>query len=289
MARHAVYGDAGAAELGPADAAMLAAAAALVVMVHHALTDQRGIDAGADGSDDAAWFVTRDDGAAGAEPERGSGVARGAIGMQIAAAHTRRLHLQNDFAGSGCRIGELLDLELAIAEEHDAAHWPTSCGTWRLDLITLGLYAERMKPYLAIAAVVVMLAGCARATLPYKPEQQPAGAKISAGYQMLADRLRIEIDTDHRRLEDIWIVRSDGNAVRAQSIENAPVVTGPGPTIGVGVGGASIGRGVGIGTGVGVPVGEGPSRIEGSTFATFPLDQVGPPPWPGSAAPTARC
>src|SRR5205823_2120394 len=73
----------------------------------------------------------------------------------------------------------------------------------------------------------------------------------------------------------------DGNAVRAQSIENAPVVTGPGPTIGVGVGGASIGRGVGIGTGVGVgvPVGEGPSRIEGSTFATFPLDQVGPPPW----------
>jgi len=138
-----------------------------------------------------------------------------------------------------------------------------------------------MKPYLAIAAVVVMLAGCARAMLPYKPEQQPVGAKISAGYQMLADRLRIEIDTDHRRLEDIWIVRSDGNAVRAQSIENAPVVTGPGPTIGVGVGGASIGRGVGIGTGVGVgvPVGEGPSRIEGSTFATFPLDQVGPPPW----------
>ena len=33
------------------------------------------------------------------------------------------------------------------------------------------------------------------------------------------------------------------------------------------------------GVGVGVPVGEGPSRIEGHTFATFPLDQVGPPPW----------
>src|SRR6058998_2802173 len=136
-----------------------------------------------------------------------------------------------------------------------------------------------MNRYGTMLMALVVLAGCARATLPYKPEQQPAGAKISAGYQMLADRLRIEIDTDHRRLEDIWIVRSDGNAVRAQSIENAPVVTGPGPTIGVG--GASIGRGVGIGTGVGVgvPVGEGPSRIEGSTFATFPLDQVGPPPW----------
>src|SRR2546426_6366327 len=138
-----------------------------------------------------------------------------------------------------------------------------------------------MNRYGTMLMALVVLAGCARATVPYKPEPQPDGAKISAGYQMLADRLRIEIDTDHRRLEDIWIVRSDGNAVRAQSIENAPVVTGPGPTIGVGVGGASIGRGVGIGTGVGVgvPVGEGPSRIEGSTFATFPLDQVGPPPW----------
>jgi hypothetical protein len=38
-------------------------------------------------------------------------------------------------------------------------------------------------------------------------------------------------------------------------------------------------------------VGEGPSRIEGHTFATFPLDQVGPPPWRlhlrlGGVAPT---
>jgi hypothetical protein len=138
-----------------------------------------------------------------------------------------------------------------------------------------------MKRRVSTLIVLVVLAGCSHAALPYKPEQQPAGAKISAGYQLLADRLRIEIDTDHRRLEDVWILRSDGYAVRAQSIENAPVVTGPGPTIGVGIGGASIGRGgaIGTGVGVGVPVGEGPSRIEGSTFATFPLDQVGPPPW----------
>jgi len=101
---------------------------------------------------------------------------------------------------------------------------------------------------------LVALAGCAQATLPYKPEQQPDGARVSAAYQMLADRLRIEIDTDHRRLEDIWILRPDGTAVRAQTIENAPVVTGPGPTVGIGVGGASIGRGSAIGTGVGVGV-----------------------------------
>ena len=138
-----------------------------------------------------------------------------------------------------------------------------------------------MAKVVSVALALALLAGCSRAMLPYQPDPQPPGAKISAGYQMLADRLRIELDTDHRRLEDIWIVRSDGQAVRAQSIENAPMVTGPGPTIGIGVGGASIGRGGGIGTGVGVgvPVGEGPTRIEGNTFATFPLDQVGPPPW----------
>jgi hypothetical protein len=133
----------------------------------------------------------------------------------------------------------------------------------------------------SIVIALVFLAGCSQATLPYKPEEQPKGAKVSAAYQMLTDRLKIEIDTDHRRLEDIFIVRADGTAVRAQTIENAPIVTGPGPTVGIGIGGASIGRGGGIGTGVGVgvPVGEGPSRIEGHTFATFPLDQVGPPPW----------
>jgi len=133
------------------------------------------------------------------------------------------------------------------------------------------------RPPIVIA--LVFLAGCSQATLPYKPEEQPKGAKVSAAYQMLADRLKVEIDTDHRRLEDIFIVRADGTAVRAQTIENAPIVTGPGPTVGIGIGGASIGRGGGIGTGVGVPVGEGPSRIEGHTFATFPLAQVGPPPW----------
>jgi hypothetical protein len=139
-----------------------------------------------------------------------------------------------------------------------------------------------MTPRRALVVVALaLLAGCASSTLPYRPEPQPEGAKLAAGYQMLADTLRIEIDTDHRRLEDVWIVRADGQAVRAQAIENAPLVTGPGPTVGVGIGGASIGRGVGVGTGVsvGFPVGTGPTRIEGHTFVTFPLAHVGPPPW----------
>jgi hypothetical protein len=136
-----------------------------------------------------------------------------------------------------------------------------------------------MKAWLGVA--LLALAGCASSSLPYKPEVQPEGARIAAGYQILADRLRIEIDTDHRRLEDIWIAKADGTAVRASTIDNAPTVTGPGPTIGVGVGGGSWGGrgGIGTGIGVGIPVGGGASRIEGSTFASFPLDQVGPPPW----------
>jgi hypothetical protein len=136
-----------------------------------------------------------------------------------------------------------------------------------------------MKSLLIVA--LLALAGCAHSSLPYKPDVQPEGARISAGYQILADRLRVEIDTDHRRLEDVWIAKPDGTAVRAQTIDNAPTVTGPGPTIGVGVGGGSWGGrgGIGTGIGVGIPVGGGSSRIEGPTFASFPLDQVGPPPW----------
>src|SRR5262249_60405008 len=90
---HAVHRDARAAELGPAHAAVLAAPASLVVMVH---------DAGADGSevrghsrperlDHAARLVSADDGAARSKAERRGGITRRAVGMKIAAAHARGL------------------------------------------------------------------------------------------------------------------------------------------------------------------------------------------------------
>ena len=136
-----------------------------------------------------------------------------------------------------------------------------------------------MKALVIVAALA--LVGCAHSSLPYKPDVQPEGARVSAGYQILSDRLRIEIDTDHRRLEDIFIVKPDGTAVRALTIDNAPIVTGPPPSVSVGVGGGTWGGrgGIGTGVGVGIPVGGGASRIEGPTLASFPLDQVGPPPW----------
>jgi hypothetical protein len=132
-----------------------------------------------------------------------------------------------------------------------------------------------------IVVAVLVLGGCAGATLPYTPEQQPRGARVSAAYRVVQDRLGIEIDTDGRRLEQAWIMKADGASVPPQAVDAAPVVTGPPPTIGVGVGGGTFGGGVGVGTGVGVgfPIGTGSSRTEGNTTAWFPLAAAGPAPW----------
>jgi hypothetical protein len=137
-----------------------------------------------------------------------------------------------------------------------------------------------------IVAILFAFAGCAGTSLPYKPEQQPPGAKVSAAYRIVGDRLGVEIDTDGRRLEEAKILRPDGSELHAQTIEHAPVGYYPPPSmsVGVGVGGASGGGGggaVGVGTGVGMgfPVGGGSSRVQGNTYAFFPLSQVGPEPY----------
>ena len=143
-----------------------------------------------------------------------------------------------------------------------------------------------MKAQVTLIVALLALAGCASASLPYQPDPQPAGAKISAGYQLAGDRLRIEVDTDGRRLEEAKILKANGAEVPAMAVDNPPTIVSPGSPVGVGVGvgGGSFGGrgGVGVGTGVsvGIPVGGGPtSSVEGNTFAWFPLDQAGPAPW----------
>ena len=129
--------------------------------------------------------------------------------------------------------------------------------------------------------LLALLAGCSHATLPYKPDPQPRGARVSAAYQVVGDRLRVELDTDGQRLEQAWIMKPGGVSVAPDGVDNPPVVTGPPPSISVGVGGASYGRGVGVGSGVGVgvPIGTGPSRLAGNTIVWFPLAAAGPAPW----------
>ncbi|HEU4366755.1 MAG TPA: hypothetical protein VFV05_00845 [Methylomirabilota bacterium] len=137
-----------------------------------------------------------------------------------------------------------------------------------------------LRRALSVAALLV-LAGCARATLPYKPESQPEGARVSAAYQVVGDRLGIEIDTDGRPLEQAWIMKPDGAAVAPQAIDAPPVVSGSSSSVGIGIGGGTWGSRGGVGTGVsvGIPVGGGSTRVAGNTLAWFPLGSAGPPPW----------
>jgi len=136
-----------------------------------------------------------------------------------------------------------------------------------------------------LLALTIALTGCSSTSLPYKPVSQPSGASLSADYVLLADRLRVEVDTSGNRLEDAQIIRSDNVAVRPQTIEQPPVAYTPGPSIGFGFGGSSYsgGRGggtaVGSGVGMSVPVGSGETHVAGNTVLFFALDQVGPAPW----------
>ena len=140
-----------------------------------------------------------------------------------------------------------------------------------------------MKTLALALGSVALLAGCASSpTLPYAPMQQPPGAKIFAAYQIAGDTLRIEVDTDHRRLEEARIVKADGTDLRPFNIDNPPLVTQPsGSSIGFGIGGVSGGGGSAVGSGIGIstPVGGSTTTIEGHTFVSFQLSQAGPAPW----------
>ena len=128
---------------------------------------------------------------------------------------------------------------------------------------------------------MLVLVGCSSAALPYRPDPQPPGGRLSANYQVVGDRLRIEIDTGARVLEQAWIMRPGGASVAAVAIEPAPIRVDPGPTFSIGVGGGSFGRGGGVGGGVStdVPVGAGTQRVQGNTIVWFPAATAGPPPW----------
>src|SRR5690606_1674993 len=118
--------EARAAQLRPAEPAMVAHAAAAVVVVHDPHAGARlGLGhPGADLDHDAARLVAGDDRLGEiAQAERPLGLAgRGAVELEIAAAHARGLDLQHDLAGTRTRVGKVADLQLAITGEHHAAH-----------------------------------------------------------------------------------------------------------------------------------------------------------------------
>src|SRR5438552_9868519 len=132
-----------------------------------------------------------------------------------------------------------------------------------------------------LVVALIVLVGCSRATLPYKPEPQPQGARISAGYQIVGDRIRIEINTGGRPLEQVWILKPDGSSLGPQDVEAPAVASNPGPSVRFGTAGGVSGHrsAVANGAGVSFPLGGGSSRAESHTFAWFPLGPEGPQPW----------
>ena len=104
---------------------MVALGAALIMMHHHALADMGfpGIDRGAQRHHHAAGLVPGDDGPLSHWNAGGLGLApRAAVLMQVAAAHARRLHLDDDIVSFRRGIGELHQFQLALAGKHNAAH-----------------------------------------------------------------------------------------------------------------------------------------------------------------------
>jgi hypothetical protein len=138
-----------------------------------------------------------------------------------------------------------------------------------------------MHACLLVFVALLALAGCSRATLPYRPEPQPPGARLSASYEIVGDRVRIEIDTDGRPLEQVWIMRRPGAHVAPETVGAPSVVTNLGPafSIGLGVGTWEDSGNAASGLGISIPVGGGSSPGAATTIAWFKLDAVGPPPW----------
>ena len=127
-----------------------------------------------------------------------------------------------------------------------------------------------------IVVALIVLAGCARATLPYKPEPQPRGARVSAAYQIVGDRVRIEIDTGGRALEQVWIMKPDGSSLGPQAVEAPAVVANPAPSVRFGTAGGASGHRSSVATGAGVsfPFGGGSSRAESNTIAWFQIGRA---------------
>src|ERR1700692_2830390 len=104
---------------------MVAHGATLVVVHHDALADLRlgGADPGADRGDDAAGLVPGDHrwGRARHPADRLAALLP-AVLVEVAAAHARGLHLDDDLAIARRRVGEFHHFALAVAGKDNPAH-----------------------------------------------------------------------------------------------------------------------------------------------------------------------
>jgi hypothetical protein len=101
------------------DLAHLALLAAAVVVDHHPLADRRlGLgDGRAARHDLAARLVAAD-----VRRALLADTPRRAVAVQVAAAHTGRLHLDDDLARPRIRVCKVHELDLAVTREVDTLH-----------------------------------------------------------------------------------------------------------------------------------------------------------------------
>ena len=192
--------------------------------------------------------------------------------------HRRRALADHHRVGLGepHELGQLAQVSLEIRpREPGPPPRPRSCAASCPRAIIPPMRAPVAAMILALA-----LGACASSSLnlPYKPEVQPSGATISAAYTIVADRLRVEIATDGRRLERAQVIRPDGALLEAQTIEYTPPVSGGGSPVDIGFGIGSFGSRGGVGTGVGVSTGTGGRGSSPLRWAR--------PPSPRSRSPT---
>ena len=124
-----------------------------------------------------------------------------------------------------------------------------------------------------LATLVFLLGGCNSYHLRYQAVPQPSGANLFADYTQLQNAIGVSIDTDGRRLEDLFIRKSDGTDVHPLGITYAGTEHSSAIGSGVGVGTGN----VAFGTGLAFPVGT--ERTYGLTTATFDQSAIGPAPW----------
>ena len=143
-----------------------------------------------------------------------------------------------------------------------------------------------MSTMRALVILALGLSACATPTFRYRPEPPLADGSISADYMLMADRLRVEIDTGGYRLLDAQILKvgrlrrspADGRAAAGgQRLERRVRIRGGRDELRAGRSGRRRYR-----SGHGDSHGSG-TRVQGTTVLYFALDQVGPAPWRLSA------
>lgn len=116
-----------------------------------------------------------------------------------------------------------------------------------------------MRVYTGLLLLAAVLGGCSSQSFRYQADSQLGKSHVSADYTMAQDNVVINIDSDSRRVEDVFVQKADGVIVRPVSVVH-PAPPPPGLDSCCGARRAM-------------------SSPPGPTGATFATAALGPQPW----------